>query len=368
MAHEIEQFSDGSAAFASARIHAWHRLGEITPEPMSVDEAMVKANLAEWNVRTEPLMALVPGLQCVECGHLLGDQHDELCATGDHDGLDDSRKVDQDDTAVPTEVPDHKAVIRDNPETRSPEVLGVAGLDYTPIQNDQLAEMIKAITDQSGGFVETAGSLRGGRDVFVTTKLPEGLTVGGVDEMELYLAGMNSHDGRRALRLITTPVRVVCANTQAAALRDFRSSFTIRHTPGAHRRIQEAREALQLTWSYVAEFQAEAEKMINKTLPGKTFEKLIRQIWPKPDEDANSLVKETDDKRMEDLLGLFRTAETQENIRGTRWAGYQAITEYVDHFAPVKDTENAGAVRAERALLGQAKAVKEKAFGLMVVA
>lgn len=368
MPHQIEQFSDGSAAFASARMHAWHRLGTVAPEPMTVDQAMELAKLGEWNVRTEPLMALVPGHQCVECGHLQGDRHDDLCATGDHDGVDDSRLVDEHDTAIPTEVPDHKAVVRDNPESRKPEVLGVSGLDYTPIQNEQLAEMVKAITDQSEGFVETAGSLRGGRDVFITTKLPEGLTVGGVDALDLYLAGMNTHDGRRALRLITTPVRVVCANTQAAALDNYRSSFTIRHTPGAHKRVQEAREALQLTWSYAQEFQAEAEKMITEKLTIKAFEKLCREIWPKPDDEASTVLKDADDKRMADLLGLFRTADTQENIRGTRWAGYQAITELVDHFAPVKDTENAATVRAERALFGQAKAVKEKAFELLAVA
>ena len=30
MAHEIETFTDGTAAFASARTDAWHQLGTVT--------------------------------------------------------------------------------------------------------------------------------------------------------------------------------------------------------------------------------------------------------------------------------------------------------------------------------------------------
>jgi hypothetical protein len=38
------------------------------------------------------------------------------------------------------------------------------------------------------------------------------------------------------------------------------------------------------------------------------------------------------------LTGLFLAPDTNAAIRGTHWAGYQAITEHLDHAAPVHGT------------------------------
>ncbi|MDQ3451067.1 MAG: DUF945 domain-containing protein, partial [Actinomycetota bacterium] len=51
------------------------------------------------------------------------------------------------------------------------------------------------------------------------------LTVGGTDRVDLNIAALNSHDGASAFRILVTPVPVVCANTQSAALSNHESSF-----------------------------------------------------------------------------------------------------------------------------------------------
>jgi phage/plasmid-like protein (TIGR03299 family) len=372
MPHEIEIFQDGTAAFVSANTPAWHRLGTVAPGPMTVAEALDMAQLANWNVRMEPLVAAVPNGKCAECSQPLGSIHDDLCVTGDHEGTDDSRVVDEHDTSIPVEVPYHRAVVRNHPVTGLPEVLSVGGLDYTPISNEVMGETLQAILDTSGAVVDTAGSLRGGLDTFTTARLPKGIMVGGVDAVELNLAGLNYFQPGRSSEFLITPVRVVCANTQAAALGNHRSRYTVRHSPNAPQRIQEAREALKITFDYRDAFADEAEKMIRADLTIKEFEKLCREIWLQPGEDANAAVKERDDQRRGSLLSIFK-GETNENIRGkntkgTHWSGYQTVVEYVDHFAPVRDTENAARIRAERALMGKALETKEQAFRLFQVA
>ena len=59
---------------------------------------------------------------------------------------------------------------------------------------------------------ETAGSLHGGRRVWVLATLPEHVEVGS-DAVRPYVLLMNSHDGSTAVIAATTPVRVVCMNT-----------------------------------------------------------------------------------------------------------------------------------------------------------
>ena len=133
------------------------------------------------------------------------------------------------DGVTSVEVPGY-ATVRTNPFTGAPEALGVVGAGYRPLQNEEHCDFLNHLADASGAIFDTAGSLRGGRQVFVTMCLPETVLVGGVDELDLNIAALNSHDGNSAFRVLLTPVRVVCANTQAAALRNHVASVSIRHT------------------------------------------------------------------------------------------------------------------------------------------
>ncbi len=333
MAHELETLTDGSASFVSARQHAWHRLGVVLPDGFDAAQAMTAARLGGWNVRKQDLQTVVLGADGVE--------------------------------TVP--VPGKFATVRTHPETGRPDVLGVVGADYAVIQNEQHCDLLDALVDESGAHFETAGSLKGGRSVFVTMKLPTTMQIGGVDRVDLYLAACNSHDGTSAFRLLVTPVRVVCANTQAAAIRRAKSSFSIQHTSGASGRVGEARQALGLTFRYVEAFQAEAEKMIQETMNRTQFLDTVAQLWPSEPNPSPRAVN-NDRKRRYELVSLFTEADTNAAIRGTRWAGYQAITEYADHYAPVAQGRDAAAVRAERTVSsGTVAALKTRAFDLLTV-
>lgn len=228
MAHAIEQFSDGSAAFASARQDAWHRLGTVTPDAMTAEEALSAARLGGWNVRKLILTAR------------------ELTPEG----------------VSSFDVERFYATARTHPVTGGTDILGVVGETYRPVQNEENCEILNAISDEAGAHFETAGSLYGGRQVFVTMKLPQGMLLNGQDALDLYIAALNSHDGSTAFRLLITPVRVVCANTQAMAISAAKTSFSIRHTETAKGRIAEARRALGLTWKYLEEFQAVQERLV----------------------------------------------------------------------------------------------------------
>jgi hypothetical protein len=115
-------------------------------------------------------------------------------------------------------------------------------------------------------------------------------------------------------------------------------------------------------WKAFADFEAEAEKMINESLTMGEFEKIVADLWPLAD-DASDTAKNNAKQRTATLRYLIRDADTQKAIKGTRWAGYQAITEYLDHFAPAKTD----VVRATRALTGAGADLKARAFELLAV-
>ena len=328
MAHELETMTNGQTAFVSARLSAWHQLGTVADDCMTAEEVMAKAFLGGWMVRKIALQGVETtpdGVSIIEC-------------------------------------PDKRMTVRTNIFTGATEYLGIVGTDYATVQNEEAAEVLNRLVDESGAHFETAGSLRGGRMVFITLKLPTGMRIAGVDDMDLYLCATTSHDGTSALRVDASPIRVVCANTQRAAIAHSKGSYTFRHTSNVRQQISQAREAMGLMWKFLDGFQSEAEKMLNETLTMGEFEKVIAELWPVAD-DASDTTKNNAKKRASTLRYLIRDSDTQKAIKGTRWAGFQAVTEYVDHFAPAKDA----AVRANRAVTGPVAELKTRAFELLSV-
>lgn len=334
MSHELETFEDGSVAYVDSRNDAWHQLGTQLNRRFTAAEALQHAKLAGWRVRTVP-----------------------LCTTTD---------VREDDGLL---LPNGYAVVRTNPVTGKSETLGMVGSFFTPIQNEDHVELLNDLVDASGAHFETAGSLKGGRETFVTMELPETMLIGGVDEHKINIAALNSHDGNSNFRFLAGHTRIVCANTQRAAIAGARAMFTIRHTRQRSTMV-EAREALGLSWKYLDAFQVEAEKMIQETMTDAAFRDLIDTVWV-PDEKAGTRAQNAAEARITDLERLFQEAETQANIRGTRWAAYNAVTEYVDHVAPVSLSKNASDHATARALRtltqDSAIAIKTRAFDLLAV-
>jgi phage/plasmid-like protein (TIGR03299 family) len=329
MSHDLEQYGN-ETAFVSAREDPWHRLGTVLTDTFTAEVAMQEAKLANWDVRKVPIYA--------------SDILDEQIA-----------------------IPSKFATVRTSPFTGKAEVLGVVGSKYLPIQNEDHSELLNALVDESGAHFETAGSMNGGRQTFITMKLPNTISVGGIDTVETYIAGLNSHDGSKAFQFLVTPIRIVCANTQAMALRKARSRFSVRHTKnGTKSIIGQARDTLGMTFNYLAEFEVEAEKLIQESLSLSAFEEIVSRLYPIMDSESELVASRIKMER-NILVGLFENSDTIKEIRGTRWAGYQAVTEYLDHFKTVqgKTAEQMSLTRALQNVSGNNDEIKQNAYLLV---
>jgi hypothetical protein len=113
---------------------------------------------------------------------------------------------------------------------------------------------------------------------------------------------------------------------------------------------------------YLDRFQEAAEKMIDQQLEWDQLQAISEQLWPLGDDDGeNAYLKRM--ARERDLKHLFEQAPTQENIRGTALAGYNAVVEWLDHHQPARGDNH----RAHKVLTdGAVNAAKEKAFALLM--
>jgi hypothetical protein len=188
MAHELDS-TNGVVSFANSRTDAWHRLGQSVGHVMTASEALDAASLSGWAVRKMRLE--IPQEPIIT-----------------DDGV---------TTPPPIAVPDQFATVRTNPIIGAIDYLGVVGSKYEPVQNEASCTLLDALTEEGGAVYETAGALRGGRETFVTMKLPTSMTFegrdGSKDRTYWYLAALNSHDGYRASSASCSRRFALCAPT-----------------------------------------------------------------------------------------------------------------------------------------------------------
>ena len=122
--------------------------------------------------------------------------------------------------------------------------LGVVSDRYRIVQNEEAFQFTDDLLGE-GVTYETAGSLQGGKKVWMLARLPRKYLIAG-DQVVPYLVIFNSHDGSSGVKVAMTPIRVVCQNTLNLALNTAKRSWTARHTENVLLRVQDARETLQL--------------------------------------------------------------------------------------------------------------------------
>lgn len=106
--------------------------------------------------------------------------------------------------------------------------------------------------------------------------------------------------------------------------------------------------------------------MIQSTLTDAAFNDLVTDLFGDAGDLRSQAGRQAERTRRDTLAGLFLDADTQAGIRGTAWAGYQAVAEYVDHFAPVRGGRRVAETRALRVLTStEPTRIKRRAWAAM---
>lgn len=267
----------------------WHGLGvEVTEAPTSAD-ALRFAGL-DWNVRQEPVFN-------AHCGV----------------------------------VPGYKANVRDSDGS----VLGIVGERYKVVQN---ADAFRFTDDLIGGDVryETAGSLRGGRQIWLLARMQERKVAG--DEVTPYLCFTNTHDGSSGLKVCMTPIRVVCNNTLNLALSSAKRIWSMRHTESIHGRLDEARDCLFLAGEYMDNLAQYADAAARTRLRDSDIQAMLDELFPIT-EDSSDREKATAEKCRDQFLVCYFAPDLFK-FRGTAWGAINAASDMATHSAPLRNTKN----------------------------
>lgn len=230
-----------------------------------------------------------------------------------------------------SKVPGYKANVR----STDGKVLGVVSDRYRIVQNADAFEFTDSII---GGDVryETAGSLNGGKKIWLLAKLPETEIAG--DKAEPYLCFSNTHDGSGAVRVCMTPIRVVCNNTLNLALDSAKRAWSVRHTGSLQSKMHEARTCLRMANRYMGALAEKADRMANTTITRDQLNRILDELFP-VDEHTTEREKQNI-KKLRDEYMVCYFAPDLVKFRNTAWGAYNAMSDMITHNAPLRKTEN----------------------------
>ena len=129
-------------------------------------------------------------------------------------------------------------------------ILGLVTPRYKVVQNTEAFAFVDGLIGESCHY-ENAGSANNFRLVWLQVKLQPRVIMG--DSYDNYLFFKNSFDGKGAVKVCVTPVRIACDNMLNLAIRRAKRVFSIRHTGDIAGKIAEADRTLELSQQYLTE-------------------------------------------------------------------------------------------------------------------
>ncbi len=274
----------------------WHGLGTPLDGPATSAEAIKAAGL-DWTVRKVPLFAIE--------------------GTG----------------VVPLNA--HKGIV---PEDRwgKPDcpVFGIVGRDYQPLQNVEAFEFFDSVVGGAKAIYHTAGALGKGERIWILAKLNDMMEVTESDMLENYVLLSTGHDGRTAIKITLTPVRVVCQNTLTVALSRGHEIARAHHNRNMGRHLDHARSQIRSLMNGFANLQDSFRAMTQYPMDDKAVERYVERVFPLPARTDDSKKAERVNIERDKCAQLFRHGKGNDDseARGTLWAAYNGVTEYVDHW------------------------------------
>lgn len=214
-------------------------------------------------------------------------------------------------------------------------VLGVVSDRYKIVQNAEAFAFTDSLIDGEVHY-ETAGSLNGGKKIWLLAKLPDTEIVG--DKTEPYLCFSNTHDGSGAIRVCMTPIRVVCNNTLNFALGTAKRAWSVRHTGDIQAKLHEARMCLDMANKYMDHLAVYADQMANTTVTDDKIKAILEEMFPIAEDASDREKRNVKAVRDEYMICYF--APDILKFKGTAWGALNAMSDMVSHNAPRRMTSN----------------------------
>lgn len=263
------------------------------------------------------------------------------------------------------QVPSRWANLRED----SQDILGTVGDVYTVLQNREAFSFFDAIVGLKEAIYHTAGALGLGEKVWILAKLPGQVKVTSEDVTDKFLLLTNTHDGSGAVSVMFTPIRVVCQNTLNIAMAAGSRKQKVRHTASMGLQVRNIQEGLGIVNQQFQAFEEAARALTGVQVNGEKWKAYLKDLGIIPAEATSGTIGQSRmstraQNIIEEVTSFFEHGKGQQlpGVRGTAWAAFNAIGEYVDYARTARGGASPLQARASSLLFGSGQALKQKAW------
>lgn len=208
---------------------------------------------------------------------------------------------------------------------------------YKVIQNEEAFSFTDSLLGE-GVRYETAGSLQGGKKVWLLARMPQDYIITG-ERISPYLVFSNTHDGSGAIKVALTPIRVVCNNTLNLALSSAKRSWSMIHTGDIQGKLEEAKDPLFKAEAYMDELGKEIEDLRMKRMSDQQVLDYIEILLPL-DENMTAQQKKNIIRLQEDMKMRYFDAPDLKGVGKNAYRFINAVSDFATHAAPLRKTAN----------------------------
>lgn len=222
-----------------------------------------------------------------------------------------------------------KAIVRDDGR-----VLGIHSDAYGLVQPGEVFKRFEPLIDSGLVELEAGGSLYEGRRMWALAKVrgADAEILPG-DSVRGYVLFQESWDGSTQSGMGLTNVRVVCANTLAAAQGDL--TYRTRHTRYVNARLDAYRDQIAGVLRGFHESVETMRALAARKVTRAAQEVYVREVIAGPEALKPEVKLSTKlENKVDQVIGLLDTQRGLELVpaaRGTAWQAYNAVTEYLTH-------------------------------------
>lgn len=246
--------------------------------------------------------------------------------------------------------------------------LGVVKNTYKIVQNSEAFDLVDTLIDD-GSAKWIAGAARDhGRQITMLATINREILIGGDEDERMLplLVFSTSHDRSCSLTVQIAVFRLVCLNGMTVPTGEPRM-IRIRHTANSGMKIVEARRILGISVGYLDTFTKMANDMITATVTDKQFARFLDRFIPVPEVEEGSqtnVIARFNALAMRDAItDSYRKSPNVQNVVGTKWGVYCAVTEALDWSGTIRDKGDAGLTQFTRAATDTKR--KDEAFKII---
>ena len=207
--------------------------------------------------------------------------------------------------------------------------LGVVSTRYRPLQNCEAFDFFDPIIGDEKAVFETAGSLGNGERVWVLARAPGEIRVAGNDCCSKYLLLSNCHDGRGAVSVKFTPIRVVCQNTLLFALNSGEKAHRVRHSRNMQQRLRDVQELTGVMWQTFKAAEELFQTLAKVHVDVARLNGYLQAVYPLTDEQRKEKKRPARWGRVAELFEIGDAPELAPSH--TLWGAYNAVVRYEDY-------------------------------------